>query len=84
MVFPILCAECGKELGSKYEFIEAVKLIYFNKTLNDLSVRVNKLNCDPDVLPPIGFILDAAGFNLICCRKTALTYMEFEDIDILS
>lgn len=76
----ILCPECSNNLGEVQMFINIVK-----KGFIDFSVKNNpkiknyapsKLKMNPGIIPPIGFILDAAQLRLICCRTHAMTVVE--------
>jgi hypothetical protein len=48
--------------------------------VNIANMNVNKLEICPNLTKPIGFILDAAGLNLICCRMHILGVTNFDSI----
>ena len=77
----ILCPSCGNCLAEVYDFISLAKNGYY-KSLNQTMNKVNndKLEICPNIAKPIGFILDAAGLNLICCRMHILGDTDFDRI----
>ena len=77
----ILCPSCGNNISEVYDFIMIAKKGYY-KTL---SSEFNKTSADrlelcPNITKPIGFILDAAGLDLICCRMHMLGNTNFDKI----
>ena len=80
MVFPVLCFECGNDIGSFYRFFKATKMHFYSDIIKNTPVRINKINSNPDLLPSVDFILKALGLNLICCRKIMISYIEIEDL----
>jgi DNA-directed RNA polymerase subunit N (RpoN/RPB10) len=76
----ILCPSCGNCLGEYYEFINIVKNGYYKSLNIDEKVNINKIEICPNITKPIGFILDAVGLNLMCCRMHILGATNFEKI----
>jgi DNA-directed RNA polymerase subunit N (RpoN/RPB10) len=81
MACPILCPSCGNGLSEVYEFIVLAKAGFYKLTNhNKQNIDIDKLDLCPDVNKPIGFILDAAGLNLICCRMHILGVTNYNTI----
>jgi len=77
----ILCPSCGNGLSEVYDFIDIAKKGYYKSLgINLTNVNVNKLEICPNLTKPIGFILDAAGLNLMCCRMHILGVTNFDSI----
>jgi hypothetical protein len=76
----VLCPSCGNGLGEVYDFVNLAKQGYYKSLGNKINVSVDKLNICPDITLPIGFILDAAGLNLICCRMHMLGVTNFDKV----
>ena len=78
----VLCPGCGNGLGEVYDFIDIAKQGYYkaleNKQLEN--IKTDKLELCPNIAMPIGFILDAAGLNLICCRMHILGVTNFDKV----
>ena len=74
----ILCPSCGNGLSEVYDFIQIAKQGYYKSEYDN--INVNKLEISPNLTKPIGFILDAAGLNLICCRMHILGVTNFDTI----
>jgi hypothetical protein len=64
----VLCPSCGNCLSEVHDFVILAIQGYY-KSINLKKVSVDHLDICPDIAKPIGFILDAAGLNLLCCRK---------------
>ena len=80
MACPILCSSCGGGLNEVYDFINLAKQWYY-KSLGDKipeNISADKLKIIPNLALPIGFILDAAGLKLICCRMHILGVIKFD------
>ena len=75
----ILCPSCGECLSEVYDFIQAAKQGYY-ESLNIKKINVDQLEICPNVTKPIGFILDAAGLKLMCCRMHMLGSTNFDNI----
>ena len=73
----ILCPECSNNLGEVQLFIDLVTEGYIKHSIqNNPKIKnydVSKLKMSPGLIPPIGFILDAVGLKLICCRSHAMS-----------
>jgi DNA-directed RNA polymerase subunit N (RpoN/RPB10) len=77
----VLCPGCGNGLSEVYDFINITKQGYYKSLgVNIANMNVNKLEICPNLTKPIGFILDAAGLNLICCRMHILGVTNFDSI----
>lgn len=77
----ILCPSCGNGLSEVYDFIELAKQGYYKSLGNKIkNVNIDKLELCPNISKPIGFILDAAGLDLICCRMHILGVTNFDKI----
>lgn len=77
----ILCPSCGNGLSEVYDFIKLAKQGYYKSLGKEISVvNVDKLQLCPNISKPIGFILDAAGLNLLCCRMHILGVTNFDKI----
>jgi DNA-directed RNA polymerase subunit N (RpoN/RPB10) len=76
-----LCPSCGNSLSEVYTFVRLAKEGYY-KSLGDqlTSIDVDRLVICPDITRPIGFILDAAGLNLMCCRMHMLAVTNFDQL----
>lgn len=77
----ILCPSCGEGLAEVFDFIELAKQGYY-KTSSKIpeSVKSDKLELCPNIALPIGFILDAAGLKLLCCRMHVLGVTNFDKV----
>ena len=81
MSCPILCPSCGNGLSEVYEFIMLAKKGYYKSlSKNQSKIHIDKVELCPNINKPIGFILDAAGLNLICCRMHMLGVTNFDKI----
>ena len=73
----ILCPECSNNLGEVQLFIDLAREGFINHSIkNNAKIKnydVSKLKMSPGLIPPIGFILDAAGLKLLCCRSHAMS-----------
>lgn len=67
-----LCPSCGNCLGEYYDFIMLVKKGYYKTLKIDDHIHTDKLQLTDNVTKEIGFIFDAVGLNLICCRMHIL------------
>jgi DNA-directed RNA polymerase subunit N (RpoN/RPB10) len=78
----VLCPSCGGGLAEVYDFIDLAKQGYYKSlsTKESDSIKTDKLELCPDVALPIGFILDAAGLNLLCCRMHILGVTNFDKV----
>ena len=76
----LLCPSCGNCLGEHYEFINAVKTGYYKSIKVAEKIDIGKIDICPDIAKPIGFILDAVGLDLICCRTHVLGATNFNKI----
>ena len=77
----ILCPSCGNGLSEAYSFINVAKQGYYQTQDTTLSsVNVKKLEICNNLTKPIGFILDAAGLSLMCCRMHILGVTKFDTI----
>jgi DNA-directed RNA polymerase subunit N (RpoN/RPB10) len=76
-----LCPDCGENIGEVYEFIDTARrgfikmVISQSKDFKEFSP--NKMALNPNVIPPIGEILDAAELPNVCCRMHILGYTDF-------
>jgi len=77
MACPILCFECGELIGPIFEFINFAKQGFFKEDIKNTNVNIDNVGLNPYVIKPIGFILDAVNLNNICCRKTILGYIDY-------
>jgi DNA-directed RNA polymerase subunit N (RpoN/RPB10) len=78
----ILCTSCGNDLAEVYDFVNLAKQGYY-KSLGEKipsNIEFNKLELCPNITKPIGFILDAAGLNLMCCRMHIIAVTNFDKI----
>jgi len=75
-----LCPSCGNCLGEVYEFIIAAKNGYYKSINVAEKIDIGKIDICSDIAKPIGFILDAAGLDLICCRMHVLGATNFNKI----
>lgn len=77
----ILCPDCGENLGEVYDFIDLArqgfikKIIFESKDFKEFSP--DKMILNPDVVPPIKEILDAAELTNDCCRIHILGHTDF-------
>ncbi len=73
----ILCPESSYNLGEVQLFIDLVAHGFIQDSIKNNSKIKNyspsKLKMSPGLIPPIGFIMDAAKVDLICCRTHAMT-----------
>ena len=77
----MLCPSCGNGLSEVYDFVNLAKQGYYKSLEKNLAkVNVDKLEIYPDLTKPIGFILDAAGLKLMCCRMHMLGVTNFNTI----
>ena len=76
----ILCPSCGNCLGEYYDFIKLVKTGYYKSLKLNEKVDIGQIDICPDLAKPIGFILDAVGLDLICCRTHILGATNFNTI----
>ena len=76
----LLCPSCGNCLAEYYEFINAVKIGYYKSIKVTEKIDIGKIDICPDITKPIGFILDAVDFELICCRMHILGATNFNKI----
>lgn len=78
----ILCPECGNALSEVYDFILLAKQGYYKAEGEKITkqARPDKLELYPNISKPIGFILDAAGLDLICCRMHILGVTRFDQV----
>jgi hypothetical protein len=78
----VLCPSCGNGLGEVYEFIDLARQGYYKSLGDKIPKKINsdKLQLCPNLALPIGFILDAAGLNLLCCRMHVLGVTNFDKI----
>lgn len=78
----ILCPECGECLGEVCDFITLARQGYY-KSLGDKipkDIKSDKLELCPNITKSIGFILDAAGLKLLCCRMHVLGMTNFDTV----
>ena len=82
MTCHVLCPECGEGLGEVCEFIQVARQGYYKSLGNKIppKLKSDKLEIAPDITKDIGFILDAAGLKLICCRMHILGMTNFDTI----
>jgi DNA-directed RNA polymerase subunit N (RpoN/RPB10) len=77
----ILCPDCGENLGEIYDFIDLARQGYIKKVVFQSEkykeFSPDKMVLNPNVIPPIGAILDAAELNNVCCRIHILGYSDF-------
>jgi DNA-directed RNA polymerase subunit N (RpoN/RPB10) len=77
----ILCPSCGNGLSEVYSFINiATQGYYKSQESSLLKINVDKLEICANLTKPIGFILDAAGITLMCCRMHILGITKFDTI----
>jgi hypothetical protein len=77
----ILCPECSCNIGEVYDFINLTKQGYYKTILKkNNSIKPENLILLPDIVKPIGFILDAAGLTNLCCRMHVLGTTNFNKI----
>lgn len=77
----ILCPSCGNCLAEVYDFVTLAKQGYYKSLGKEInSTNIDKLELCPNIAKPIGFILDAAGIDLICCRMHMLGNTNFDKI----
>jgi DNA-directed RNA polymerase subunit N (RpoN/RPB10) len=78
----VLCPSCGNGLGEVYDFIDLAKQGYYKSLGNKIptDVKSDKLELIPNITMPIGFILDAAGLKLLCCRMHVLGVTNFDKV----
>ena len=77
----ILCPECGYNIGAVSKFISLVKKgrnKRNNKKISNVNPEVIEL-C-PDLVEPIGDIMDMAGVTKLCCRTHILGETDFDNI----
>lgn len=75
MASPILCYECGNDIGTIFEFTRLAIHGYYKNELSN--VDIDKMGIHPTANKPIGFILDAVDLKNICCRKSIIGYVDF-------
>ena len=81
MSCPILCPSCGGGLAEVYDFINLARQGYYKSAAKiPTAVNPEKLELCPNIALPIGFILDAAGIKLLCCRMHILGVTNFNKI----
>ncbi len=71
----ILCPECGECIGEVVDFIQLCQKYFYKNILekeNKKNINIDKINLNNEILPPIGFILDAVELYNICCRSHIL------------
>ncbi len=66
----VLCPECGSNLGQWRPFMLEV-IRGMEQEISD-QIHVDKRDLNPDLIKPIGFLLDALGIKRICCRMHAI------------
>ena len=77
----ILCPSCGGSLAEVYDFIDLARQGYYkSKTEVPKAFNPEKSELCPNIALPIGFILDAAGVTLMCCRMHILGVTNFDKI----
>ena len=76
----VLCPGCGNDIGEMYEFIKFAKQGYYKSINETKTVCPTKLDICPDITKPIGFILDAAGIKMLCCRMHIMGVTNFDNI----
>jgi len=78
----ILCPSCGNGLSEVYEFVKLAKQGYYKSLGNKIpeNIDFDKMELCPNITQPIGFILDAAGLKLLCCRMHVLSVTNFDRV----
>jgi DNA-directed RNA polymerase subunit N (RpoN/RPB10) len=77
----ILCPSCGNCLSEVFDFVEMAKEGYYKSLGNKITnINIDKIKLCPNITKPIGFILDAAQLDLICCRMHILGVTNFDKI----
>ena len=77
----VLCPSCGGALAEVYDFIELAKQGYYkSESKIPEEIKSDKLELYPNISLPIGFILDAAGVKLLCCRMHILGVTNFDKV----
>lgn len=66
----VLCPSCGNCIGAVRGFVMKAREGFFEISLKKQNRKVapSKMQSCPNILPPIGHILDAAHLTNICCR----------------
>ena len=82
MAAPILCYECGNDIGSIFQFTNLAIKGFYKKELDKLNIDVEKMDIHPSAAKPIKFILDAVELNNICCRKSIIGYVDFAQYNL--
>lgn len=77
----ILCPDCGENLGEVYDFIDLARQGYIKKIISESKefkdFSPDKMVLNPNIIPPIGEILDAAELTNDCCRVHILGHTDF-------
>jgi DNA-directed RNA polymerase subunit N (RpoN/RPB10) len=77
----VLCPSCGGGLSEVYDFIDLAKQGYYkSESKIPDAFKSDKLELCPNIALPIGFILDAAGVKLLCCRMHVLGVTNFDKV----
>ena len=78
----VLCPSCGNGLSEVYDFIDLARQGYYKSLGNKIpyDIKSDKLELCPNLSKPIGFILDAAGLNLLCCRMHIMGVTNFDKV----
>jgi DNA-directed RNA polymerase subunit N (RpoN/RPB10) len=77
----VLCPSCGNGLAEVYDFIDLARQGYYKSGIKiPTSIKPDKLELVPNIALPIGFILDAAGLKLLCCRMHVLGVTNFDKV----
>ena len=76
MTIPILCYECGNDLGEIFEFVNYARQGFTMSEMKLNTVDIDKVELNPNIAKPIGFILDAVNIDKICCRTHLIGYVD--------
>jgi DNA-directed RNA polymerase subunit N (RpoN/RPB10) len=79
----ILSPECGKDLGCLTKAANLLKYKHNERCLESQDGKIDPscVELKPDVLKPIGYIMDFLGIKKICCRMRILGDVDFDNIE---
>lgn len=76
-----LCPDCGENIGAVYDFIDLARQGFIKKVVSESKeykeFSPDKMVLNPNIIPPIGDILDAADLKNDCCRVHILANIDF-------
>jgi DNA-directed RNA polymerase subunit N (RpoN/RPB10) len=77
----ILCPSCGEDLGCLSPAFQELQKYHNEKCLKqNTQIDPSCVELKPEIIKPVGYILDTLGLKKRCCRTHMISYVDFDNI----